>query len=324
MRLLSVVLISLLGPFALAGRGTVQAQGQGAAIERLAIDIWPDFDRPSALVLLTGSLPADTLFPATVLLPWPDGAELNAVAVMTNEGFFNFTNYVIEEETLNLTLQDPEFRVEYYQPYEQDGEQHRFHFEWMAQSTVNGLAVRVQRPGAATSIELSQPEVSVTQETYGLDYYNLEATTLTPGEVYSLTIEYTLPDGQLTEPLLDPAESVLDSPAFEVEAIQSPNEPNNRQTLGYALIAIGVVGLLAILGWAVWTRRQPAPARRPTRRSRPAGKRQITRQPRPATPPAEEPTSPPAQGEANFCHQCGTAVVPGDKFCRNCGARLKA
>ncbi len=43
-----------------------QAQNEISAIDSLAIELWPDYDRSSVLVLLTGLLPADTRFPACV------------------------------------------------------------------------------------------------------------------------------------------------------------------------------------------------------------------------------------------------------------------
>ena len=41
------------------------AQEPVSAIDTLDIEIWPDYDRPSVLVLLTGTLPGDTRLPAS-------------------------------------------------------------------------------------------------------------------------------------------------------------------------------------------------------------------------------------------------------------------
>jgi hypothetical protein len=56
------------------------AQKPVSVIDSLDIEIWPDYDRASVLVLLTGTLPRDTQFPASVTLPLPETAQLNAVA----------------------------------------------------------------------------------------------------------------------------------------------------------------------------------------------------------------------------------------------------
>jgi hypothetical protein len=59
---------------------TGYAQGRATAIDTLIVDLWPDYDRASVLVLLTGTLSADTKLPATVIFPVPVTAQLNAVA----------------------------------------------------------------------------------------------------------------------------------------------------------------------------------------------------------------------------------------------------
>jgi hypothetical protein len=44
--------------------GTGHAQDKVTAIDSLAVEIWPDYDQASVLVLLTGTLPAGTKLPA--------------------------------------------------------------------------------------------------------------------------------------------------------------------------------------------------------------------------------------------------------------------
>jgi hypothetical protein len=66
--------------FALMLPHIAHTQGKATAIDSMFIDLWPDYDRRSALVLLTGALPANTKLPATVTLPFPEKAQLNAVA----------------------------------------------------------------------------------------------------------------------------------------------------------------------------------------------------------------------------------------------------
>jgi len=66
--------------FALMLPCIAHTQSKVTAIDSLLIDLWPDYDRTSALVLLTGALPANTKLPATVTLPFPEKAQLNAVA----------------------------------------------------------------------------------------------------------------------------------------------------------------------------------------------------------------------------------------------------
>ena len=69
-----MILIMLMLPI------TGHAQDKVTTIDSLAVEIWPDYDRASVLVLLTGTLPADTKLPAPITLLFPAAAQLNAVA----------------------------------------------------------------------------------------------------------------------------------------------------------------------------------------------------------------------------------------------------
>lgn len=62
--------------FTLILPATGHTQGKVTTIDSLTIEFWPDYDRASVLVLLTGALPADTTLPATVTLPIPETAHL--------------------------------------------------------------------------------------------------------------------------------------------------------------------------------------------------------------------------------------------------------
>ncbi len=69
-----LILLALILP------ATGHTQDKVTVIDSLVIELWPDYDRASVLVLLTGTLPDNTRFPATVTLPFPNTARLNAVA----------------------------------------------------------------------------------------------------------------------------------------------------------------------------------------------------------------------------------------------------
>ena len=108
----------------------LSAKDQAGSLDFADIELWPDFDRASVLVLLTGALPSDAPLPATVTLPIPEDAEINAVARMDNLGGL-FTDIDFDDTqpgqiTLNLT--EPVFRIEYYIPYRSDGEQRDYSF----------------------------------------------------------------------------------------------------------------------------------------------------------------------------------------------------
>ncbi|UCH21286.1 MAG: hypothetical protein JSU83_22770 [Deltaproteobacteria bacterium] len=99
--------------FALIFPCMAQSQDKLTAIDSLVIDLWPDYDRNATLVLLTGALPAGTMLPATVTLPFPEKAQLHAVAridssdgVMKDDILFS-----LSPDKLTFTTPDLSFRA---------------------------------------------------------------------------------------------------------------------------------------------------------------------------------------------------------------------
>jgi hypothetical protein len=118
------------------------AQNPVSVIDSLDIEIWPDYDRASVLVLLTGTLPGDTRFPVSVTLPLPEVAQLNAVARIDSkdgnmkDDIFSSTD---PPGTLTFITSDLRFRVEYYLPYTVDKSHRSFDYSWLAAILVNNL-----------------------------------------------------------------------------------------------------------------------------------------------------------------------------------------
>ena len=62
------------------------AQAQTAVtLQALDVELWPDYDESAVLVLLTGTLAANTPLPVTVTLPLPEGTDFNVVARITDD-----------------------------------------------------------------------------------------------------------------------------------------------------------------------------------------------------------------------------------------------
>ena len=95
------------------------AQTDTTTLDSMAVDIWPDYDQPSVLVLLTGTLPSSTSFPASVTIPVPEDANVNAVAHI-DDATGNMLTDVEADDTvpgqISLTTPSARFRIEYYVP----------------------------------------------------------------------------------------------------------------------------------------------------------------------------------------------------------------
>ena len=271
------------------------AQKQVTAVDSLVIELWPDYDRPSVLVLLTGTLPADTAFPVAVTLPLPETAQLNAVAridssdgVMKDDIISTARSGVIE-----FITPDPLFRLEYYFPYRVNNNQKSFDFTWLADLSVNKLELRVQQPVSVNSLSTEPATEKVVKRDNGFDYHILPVQAVPAGQPFSVLVNYKMATAQLSVEQLPSRGAGLQAP--ELSSKSSAGSGTN-----WPIVAIVVGGLIIVIFFV----RQMA-SRRPLSST---GKR------RPAE--AEE------QSRADLCENCGKPVDEEDRFCAKCGTEL--
>jgi hypothetical protein len=133
------------------------------AIDSLVVEFWPDYDRASVLVLLTGILPANTKLPASVALPFPETAQLNAVARIDNSDgkMKDDIFYSHAPGEIIFIIPDFRFRLEYYFPYAANNNQRTFDFTWVADLSVDRFQLRVQQPASASSLNTEPPTKNV-------------------------------------------------------------------------------------------------------------------------------------------------------------------
>lgn len=282
-----LLLIMVAAPFSLP----VPAQEETGAIQSLAVELWPDYDRPAVLVLLTGALPADTPLPAPVTLPLPEGADINAVARLGNDNNLFEIAHTADSGQLTFTTPDRRFRVEYYLPYMDSGNQRTFTYTWQAGFPVAELTLTVQEPAAASSLIIEPPAVASDSGFNDLTYHTLPVQNVPAGQPFTVRIDYVLTSPQL---------SIEQGPSAAVVG-DSGTAVTASTNINWALVAAAVGGLLVVIA-LTW---QVASSRAETR----------PRKPRPVR--SER------QVRARFCHACGRAVQPGDRFCRQCGTAIK-
>ncbi len=266
---------------------------QSITLERLVIRLWPEFDRPDVLVLLSGQVAGEVSEPVELTFALPPGISLNAVAFANEETGELFTaEHSMEGDRLTLISPNGTFHIEFYDPAIQfDGETRRYSFEWAAGYAVNELQLEVQQPAGGRNLSVDPPGGVSDVDQFGLAIYTLTQTGLPAGEPVRITFSYEKTDNALTVDLLAPPTG--EQP--QAESVPSAGGVN----IPWAWVAVGA-GVLLAAGGGYWYFRQerepPAPRARSGKR-RQTGKR--------------------------FCTQCGKAVEPGDKFCRHCGARLR-
>jgi hypothetical protein len=281
--------------FALILPAAGQTQVKATAIDSLTIELWPDYDRASVLVLLTGALPADTTLPATVTLPIPETAHLNAVArIDSSDGKMkdDISSSPVPDG-LSFITPDLRFRLEYYLPYAVNKNQRTFSFSWLASISVNKFKLKIQRPLFASQLTTEPASINVFSGEDGLTYYTFPEQAVPAGQLFSIRAKYTMSTDQLSvERLAQPSTDV-----------QKPGLPSIEKTgtdVNWPLFAVVAVGLIIVMVfvWKIAIRR--AESKRPITHNAAAKK----------------------ESYSKFCSNCDNPVDGDDKFCSNCGAGL--
>jgi len=297
MRLLALLLLLLFVALPVA------AQTEVTQLDTLTVELWPDYDRPAMLVILTGTLPESATLPATLTIPLPAGAEINAVARFNDvDVLVTDVEWTEADGGVTLTTPAPSFHVEYYSPYVAAGNEVSYGFAWTADLAIAAAAAVVQQPVAATDITIvPAPSGSVTRAD-GLLYHQIDARPVAASEPFTVDVTYTVDAPVLSAPSVSPAATA--GPAATAAATDGGLLGNLSP---WWLLLIPAALALLVGAWALGRRTGGGRARKP-------------RPNRPARPGAARP---PAESAARFCHQCGQPAQAGDVFCRKCGTRLK-
>lgn len=276
-------------------------------INQMTIELWPDYDQPAVLVLITGFFADGTPNPTEVTLPLPSGADIHVVAyftendVLTDQG----VDYSLGENSVTLSTPGTGFRLEYYLPYEALGNQRNFNYTWQADLPVNELTFMIQEPIAATNFSVTPTAVNVSDNN-GLTYHTLPVQPVPAGTPYTVNLTYTLSSPQLTIESQIPADGATNTTVPQTAPSSSPAASSTSflDTINWPLAVAGA-GLLLIIVAVIWQIASSRSAKK-----------------RPAKPRRQAPAKTGKQA-AKYCHECGHPLQSGDKFCRECGTAVK-
>ncbi len=265
------------------------------------VQLWPEYDQPSMLVITDFTAAADTKFPVDVDFRIPLDANLIAVAAYAEDG--NLINAVFEGPTASgewqvftVTLEGARAHFEYYQPITFSGNQRVFSYLWDGDHAVDAFDMRVLEPADTTSLTTVPKLNSISQEN-GLKYFKGEPLKLKAGEQFALNLQYN----KTTETLIASSQGV--QPSAPVDE----NTPGRVSLNNYLPYIVGGVGVLLIVGGFVYYLR--------------AGRSTSKRARRRAN--AKSGESEEESEEDLYCPQCGTRAKPNDRFCRVCGGRIR-
>ncbi len=283
--------------FMLMSTATGLAQNPVTVLDSLVIDIWPDYDKASVLVMLTGTLPGDTRFPASVTLPLPETAQINAVARIDSsddtmkDDIFSSTN---PPGKLTFITPDLRFRVEYYLPYLVDNDRRSFDYTWLADIAVNQFQLKVQQPIASSSLKTEPAAGNVLKAGDGFDYHIFSPRTVPSGQPFSLHVDYNMTTSQLSVERLPPSNTGTQAPGLPAASTAG----TGINLLSVVAIVTGSLIIVVVLVLQIAARRSSSNIREPF--SAELEKR----------------------SQAKFCHNCGIPVIETDKYCSGCGTAI--
>ena len=292
-RVLAAFLTLMLLPVFAAGPSGGGAPLRNPRLESMQIEVWPEFDRPAALVILRGALAADAPLPADVTLRIAASSGGPSALAYSATAGGDLLNLEHEQKvandfiTLRFKLPQRFFHLEFYDPLATGTPERSYSYVWPGDMGVKQLRVVVQEPAAASNFSV-QPNLDTTASGQdGLRYRSAELGAQVAGKQLPIKLRYTKSDARTSADILRPqAPDMTKKPASGAVTAGASDEVTKG-----VLIFILTVSLLIGIGTAVmWWRG----------RARTAG--------------------PEAGGG---CTKCGTPRAAGDRFCSKCGARLK-
>jgi hypothetical protein len=288
--------------FAAAILAPLPAYGQTPiSLASLQVQLWPEYDQPSMLVIHDFQVAAGTQLPVSVTMKFPKDANLVAVAVHQDETTLLNADYLEssagdEWQSVIVQVQSPStYRIEYFQPLSRSGDSRGFHFTWAGEYAVQDFNLSVRMPADATIIsavpELQRGESDGPTYFVGSDFGAWAA-----GRSFDFRLEYT----RTTDALVAPPNEL------------APSQSLNGSTQGRVMLSnyypyiLGALGIVLVAGGSLYFW-QSSRARSTREKRHHSSTEKAAR-----------------RDDDVYCHQCGARAEPGDRFCRVCGSRLRA
>lgn len=283
--------------------GSSRGQAETRELEELKIDLWPEYDRPSTLVMYRFRLRPGASLAVPVAVPIPSNVgDPHAVAWRDEKGSLfvaDFTRRVEGDRTMVLArLGSREGQLEFYANIDFADRRRSFRFLWPGGVEVGSLSYQIQRPKGAREFQVAPAPNRRWEGEDGLGYAQVDLGSQEAAATPSIEVRYEKDGAALSAAERPPSPPDSPGPPPAVSATAESASP-----IPWWFIAAGGM-VLGFLAAAVLY------ARRGARGMAPPKREGIAREP---------------SGEGQkpiFCHECGTKSRRTDSFCMNCGARL--
>lgn len=271
---------------------TIYAQAP-LTLTSLQVALWPEYDRPSMLVIYRIHLPPDTPLPVTLSFRIPvEAGKPNAVAVLVDNELVT-TEYDMtskgEWSQVTFTSGALTAQLEYYDPtLVKDGSDRSFSYTWTGDYAVENLLVEAQQPINADRFSSSPALGDGVTGNDGLVYYNQSFGKWQAGEEFMFSLNYSKTGDELSA---------------APQRLSQEGEGISSLVSGFNLLWViipAALGLIAFGLYGLFGKKHTSLRRNSEPMVRRVGKK-----------------------PGVYCHQCGQRALKGDKFCRECGTKLR-
>jgi hypothetical protein len=272
----------------------------------LKISLWPEFDKPTVLVILDGILADASNLPRQISVLIPANAQLTVATWANPDGSFapeQPTQQTKQDDgytRVTFTIAQPTFRVEYYHDLLRGASDKTLDFAFKSIGAIDAVSLEIQQPLKATNFAVTPTTQTTRTDADGFKYFSYAFTNITAGQTIIAQAKYTKSD---PNPSVQSAPQP--TPALVPVAAPTTNDSNNL----FLLIALVALGVAAILGFFLLQQRSQdrrlvanVGSNKPRRDKRHGG----------------------AATATVFCTQCGRALGPEDNFCPKCGTKRRA
>lgn len=293
---------------ALSGTDAV-SPAPGVKVASMSVDIWPEYDKPSVLVIYKGSLAAPLSTPTDFSILIPSGAQLGMVGGIDKDGRHIHAAYQTHDRDdgmveVSYKLDVPTFYMEFYYDPLGGGDQRDFTYSVVSPYDVGTLIVNVQQPRRVEGFHVTPYTPKVVQDDNGFEYFVIQSDDVPAGSATPVSITYRKTD---RAPSVQPQSMAM----TDTGGGGTPRQVWLLWAAAAALL-VGVGGYMLFGGSAVSAGVEGRKERAPVR-------------PRsgPPNPELSEARFSEPDERARFCTQCGSALEPEDHFCGRCGRATK-
>jgi hypothetical protein len=277
-------------------------------LSSLKISLWPEYDRPTVLVILNGTLADKGNLPRDVSVVVPTLADVVVTTYVNTDGrqapeqVFKTADLNDGTKRITFSIATAEYWVEYYDDLVRGAPDKTIAFALKSPSAADLVSFEIQQPVRASNLTSTPSSQLMRTEPDGLSYYGLQLANIAAGQAINAQIKYTRTETRLSRDLITPA-------ATNSAPIGTLEQPGASQNIFFAVAAV-VLGIAAAIGFFVLRQRNTRPAlvRQPSRRAQ-------------ANPRRERAANPKTSA---FCPQCGRALSTEDNFCPRCGTKRRA